>query len=44
MVMVDFEMVVFAEPDTSFSERAEQRKHVKRVKSKYLRRWLENPL
>ncbi|KAJ3566405.1 hypothetical protein NP233_g7029 [Leucocoprinus birnbaumii] len=40
MVMVDFEMVDFKEPDPSFSERAEQRKLIEQVKPRYLRRWL----
>src|SRR6266852_4553392 len=42
MVMVDFEMVDFEEPDTSFSKRAVQREHIKKKKSMYLRRWLES--
>jgi hypothetical protein len=44
MVMVDFEMVNFEEPNASFSERAVQRKHIKEIKPMYLRRWLENAL
>ncbi len=42
LVMVDFEMVDFKEPDTSFREEAVQRTHVERAKSNYLERWLEN--
>lgn len=44
MVMVDFEMVDFEQPNTSFSERAVQRTHIEKVKSTYLERWLENGL
>jgi len=44
MVMVDFEMVDFEEPDTSLSEQAVQRTHVEKVKSMYLKRWLENKM
>ncbi|KAI0003707.1 hypothetical protein BJV74DRAFT_481281 [Russula compacta] len=44
MVMVDFEMVDFQEPQTSFSEQAVQRTHIEKVKSMYLERWLENGL
>ena len=44
MVMVDFEMVDFEEPNTSFSEQAVQRTHIEKVKSMYLERWLENGL
>lgn len=44
MVMVDFEMVDFQEPNTSFSEHAVQRTHIEKIKSMYLERWLENGL
>jgi hypothetical protein len=42
LVMVDFEVVDFKKPDTSFSEQAVQRTHVEAIKSKYVERWLEN--
>jgi hypothetical protein len=44
MVMVDFETVDFKDPNTSFSEQAVQRTHIEKVKSMYLKRWLENGL
>jgi len=44
MVMVDFEMVEFEEPDSSFSEPAVQRTHIDQVKSTYLERWLDNAM
>lgn len=45
MVMVDFEMVDFEEPNsTSFSEQAVQRMHIEKSKSMYLELDLENRL
>ena len=44
MVMVDFEVVVFREPDTSFSEPSTQEVHVKNAKFLYLEKWLGNML
>ena len=44
VVMVDFEMVDFEEPDSSFSVQAVQRAHIEKIKSMYLARWLENGL
>ncbi|KAJ3574263.1 hypothetical protein NP233_g1881 [Leucocoprinus birnbaumii] len=44
MVMVDFEIVDFKEPDPSFSEQAEQRTKIEKIKPTYLRRWLQNGL
>ncbi|OBT40963.1 hypothetical protein VE00_09517 [Pseudogymnoascus sp. WSF 3629] len=41
MVMVDFEMVDFEEPDPSFSQQAIQRTHIEKIKPMYLKRWLE---
>jgi hypothetical protein len=42
LVMVDFQMVDFEEPNTSFSEQAVQRTHIEKSKPIYLERWLEN--
>ena len=41
MVMVDFEMVDFKEPNASFGEPAVQGQNIKKVKSRYLESWLE---
>lgn len=42
MVMVDFEMVEFIEPDPNFNEPLIRRQHIDRVKPVYLTRWLES--
>ena len=44
VVMADFEVVCFKEPDSSFSKQAVQRTHIERAKPRYLARWLENGL
>ncbi len=46
MVMVDFEMVEFKEPDTgsSDSEEAAETTYIEKIKAMYLERWLENGL
>ncbi len=46
MVMVDFEMVEFKEPDTgsSNSEEAVETTYIEKIKAMYLERWLENGL
>ena len=42
MVMVDFELVDFKEPNESLSEESTQRAHIERGKPKHLERWFEN--
>ena len=42
LVMVDFEMVGFEEPNSSFLDQAVQTKHMEQVKPIYLEQWLEN--
>ena len=45
MVMVDFEVVEFKEPDPSFSERSKQIEYINTyLKEKYLSRWLESAI
>ena len=44
MVMVDFELVEFKEPDESLSEQSTQRTHIERLKPTYLERWFENAM
>ena len=42
MVMVDFELVEFKEPDESLSEESTQRMHIEREKPIHLEEWFEN--
>jgi hypothetical protein len=44
MVMVDFELVEFKEPEESLSEQSAQRTHIESIKSKYLERWFKNAM
>jgi serine/threonine protein kinase len=45
MVMVDFEVVEFKEPDSSFSERSKQIDYINRnLKETYVSRWLESAM